>query len=526
MSNIIVFNSTHKGASHYKNGKPCQDYSLSYQSDDESLYVSIVCDGHGGDTYVRSDRGSRLAAEITLQAIKEFVENVDVGLFIDKSGEVTARPEDDDPLFSLSRNKKSIHDQDLTESERDLLMQNESFYKQIRDIKEHDKVFTSLFACIYDRWLDAIQNDAKDDPFTDAESAALGNLKLKAPQKAYGSTLIAFVRTPLYWFGFQIGDGKCISCDRNLNWKEPIPWDCNCFLNMTTSLCNSNPIPAFRYSFNGTGNFPSAVIMGSDGLDDSWVTMQNLQNFYTQIIHLFVEVGYENTMKELDDYLPKLSAKGSRDDMSVAGIVNMEAIKEGVRIFKLKKEYDILVAEKQKRDEAQNVLQNKENVIRKSLHELDAEIANSKQEADRLWKKLLKQKDDRDIRIKEMQTKQRLQLKEMAEISKELEEIKEMNDQENDISENKTKKIIEERNILKEQNLLSEQEESEAWHRLKRQYEEQKLLLQDGNRKAQSESMQNSSDEWLRGLDCVDIAAAKCGQMENDDIKGNEDIGQ
>ena len=69
----IVFATSVLGASHVKDNKPCQDYSIAWRSEDSGAVVLIVCDGHGSDTYVRSDVGSRLAAEITLVAVKEFV---------------------------------------------------------------------------------------------------------------------------------------------------------------------------------------------------------------------------------------------------------------------------------------------------------------------------------------------------------------------------------------------------------------------------------------------------------------------
>ena len=37
-------------------------------------------------------------------------------------------------------------------------------------------------------------------------------------------------------------------------------------------------------------------------------------------------MGRDKAVAELDEYLPRLSAKASRDDMSVAGILDMEAI--------------------------------------------------------------------------------------------------------------------------------------------------------------------------------------------------------
>ena len=69
----IAFATSVLGAGHIKDKKPCQDYSIAWQSKDSGSVVLIVCDGHGSDTYVRSDIGSRLAAQITLEAVKEFV---------------------------------------------------------------------------------------------------------------------------------------------------------------------------------------------------------------------------------------------------------------------------------------------------------------------------------------------------------------------------------------------------------------------------------------------------------------------
>ena len=74
-----------------KSGKPCQDHSLSWESDDKTVQVAIVCDGHGGDTYVRSDVGSKLAAEIALRNIRSFIDTVSPAMFIDKRDRKSTR---------------------------------------------------------------------------------------------------------------------------------------------------------------------------------------------------------------------------------------------------------------------------------------------------------------------------------------------------------------------------------------------------------------------------------------------------
>ena len=76
-----------QGESHKLTNKPCQDSSLSYSED--GLSIAIVCDGHGGERYFRSDVGSRLCTKITEEAIKQFVSNVDKNLFLNKRGALT-----------------------------------------------------------------------------------------------------------------------------------------------------------------------------------------------------------------------------------------------------------------------------------------------------------------------------------------------------------------------------------------------------------------------------------------------------
>ena len=63
-----------QGESHKSTEKPCQDYA--YAESNENLSMAIVCDGHGGERYFRSQFGSEFATEITKEAIRAFVENM------------------------------------------------------------------------------------------------------------------------------------------------------------------------------------------------------------------------------------------------------------------------------------------------------------------------------------------------------------------------------------------------------------------------------------------------------------------
>jgi len=69
--NLSAFSASCVGASHIKEEKPCQDYSLCWT--DGKLAIAAVADGHGADVHFRSDRGARFAAETALHCIKEFI---------------------------------------------------------------------------------------------------------------------------------------------------------------------------------------------------------------------------------------------------------------------------------------------------------------------------------------------------------------------------------------------------------------------------------------------------------------------
>ena len=358
-SKIIVFAISKVGASHLPKEVPCQDYSLKWE--DENVQLIIVCDGHGSKTYVRSDVGSRLAGEITKEVLLNFVCNTPHILLRNKKGAVTARPEWwDDILWGASPNKPI---EAMTETELENYEQNQLFFYLFKDIRDIDSVFKLLFEEICMKWGEAIKKDSECNPFTAEEKEALGNHRI---EKAYGSTLMAFVKTPFYWFAFHIGDGRLITVDRHLDMVQPVPWDCNCFQNYTTSLCNTEPVKLFRYAFDGTGQFPAAVFCCSDGIEDSYgdyeIDPKKLHGFYRGLLDQFVKVGEDTTLKNIENFLPVLSEKGSRDDMSLAGLINLDALQDGLEEQEIRDEIDKV--ESQLRD-----LQRKENEIKARVDE-------------------------------------------------------------------------------------------------------------------------------------------------------------
>ena len=397
---IRVFCQSRLGASHVKSGKPCQDASIAWQSDDGLTHIVVTADGHGGDTYVRSDVGARLATEIALQHLRQLIEKPDFAAAIaGRKGAVTARPE--------GPRKMPVNPADRSESQQELFLQDQLFARQIAGLKEQDPYFQQLFAGILQEWRESIAEDSSLHPFTDAEKTLLGQNRV---EKAYGCTLLAFARTQDYWIAFHLGDGKMLATDAVGQWTEPVPWDCTCFLNMTTSLCNKNPLPSFRYAFDATGHFPAAVILGSDGLDDSWGTMEKLQRFYTKTLINCYEYekegkGFNYGVEELGDYLEhKLSPTGSRDDMTVAGIVDMTCIGAIRQLFLLREQGAKLKMQRDERlKELQEMQAKADEEVRKLREDMQRELADIQRKAEaEMAKRQQELKSQIDARVQEL----------------------------------------------------------------------------------------------------------------------------
>lgn len=500
------------GASHVKSGKPCQDYSLSWESDDKQTQVAIVCDGHGGETYVRSNIGSELAAKIALANIRNFISFTSPAMFLGKNAAITARPDKSSDALFPSINK--VPERELTESEEEQLAQDEAFYAAVENVREQDYLFTRLFASIYLQWLEAIQKDMDSHPFSEEEKAHLKGAKVV---KAYGSTLMAFVRTSLYWFAFHIGDGKLMACNRNMEWSEPVPWDCNCFLNVTTSLCNSDPIPMFRYAFSGLGDFPSAVILGSDGLDDSWGTIELLQNFYSQTLSIFDQLGEEQAIKELAEYLPDLSKKGSQDDMSMAGIIDMDEIRDAVVLFNVKREVKALNQEKINKQSELTLLKEQYESLGKEIDRLSNNIERENESFLKWLNSLLNQKEKRENSLQ--QERENLCGKKQEEENLRIIYGQKLADfQEWFIDAKNRKEELEKRiQSLQYSNSIKNEEDRKFWVQAKEAFECLDEKRRQEELKVKSYLMEDCNEEALRALnaeECIESGNSSLESLE------------
>ena len=114
MSDIEVFHKSVIGAGHIAKKKPCQDYSICENSD--GIQVMVVCDGHGGASYVRSHTGAKLAGINTRRILKTFATNNKTNIFDGVAMAVTAQPQRN-PFIDIDGNKVKYEDLDETQQE-------------------------------------------------------------------------------------------------------------------------------------------------------------------------------------------------------------------------------------------------------------------------------------------------------------------------------------------------------------------------------------------------------------------------
>ena len=310
--NAKSFHVSVQGASHIKKNKACQDASLSYY--DEDCVIAIVCDGHGGDDYMRSAYGSQFGVKVAEENIKNFIKNINA----------------------------------------DELRQN------------HRVLIKQLEASIINDWNESIYAHFEQNPFTETELEVVSEKARKKYldnnriESAYGTTMIAVGMTKEFWIGLQIGDGKCVAVNPEGKFLQPIPWDNKCFLNATTSICDSHAIDNFRYFYSE--KLPIAVFVGTDGIDDCFKNDEQLNNLYKTVLYSFMTTDFDVAVNDLSEYLPRLSAKGSGDDVSVAVMIDFDRIRDidEVREFDEEKE-------KAKVEELRKVEMQKEEEERKRV---------------------------------------------------------------------------------------------------------------------------------------------------------------
>lgn len=314
--NIFAFSATETGYNHTRINKVCEDASDFY--DDEKMHICVVADGHGSDNYPRTEFGSKFAVDAAIKNVIEFVNTAE---------------------------KSQV----------------------INDAENNFERMNQLAKSILRSWYESVEEDYNKKPFTEKELEKVSdkyknrylseNIEERKVEKAYGCTLIIYVITDDYSFGMQIGDGKCVLIDENGQFLEPIPWDDDCQLNVTTSICDDNAIDEFRFYISD--KMPTAVFIGSDGIDDSYANEEELYALYRSILKIFIEHGDEVGKSEIREYLPVLTKRGSGDDVSMGLIINQKRVKSISSVFEMQIEVFKLTEELQDKKRKKDIVTEK-----------------------------------------------------------------------------------------------------------------------------------------------------------------------
>lgn len=260
------FNISIQGFSHISKGLVCQDSSAFYC--DDTISIAVVADGHGSQKHFRSDVGSKIAVDIAIKSIKDFMTD------------------------------------------------ENSFTKAIKN--NSDKVLTRVESNIVYNWNNSINEHYNNNPICENEISEISqhDLQQLSIESIYGSTLIIATMTDNYWFGIQIGDGNCVCLYQNGESKILIPSDDRLVANFTTSLCDNDAIHNFRHYYSNV--MPIALLVSTDGLSGSFFDENTFLNFNRRIISQMS--NYDFALESLKQHLHKRSKEGSYDDISIAAV--------------------------------------------------------------------------------------------------------------------------------------------------------------------------------------------------------------
>ena len=269
-----------RGVSHIKGNKPMQDYSLAYKNDD--YCIAVVCDGHGADKHFRSETGSKFAAEIALDKLKEFANS-----------------------FS---NWKDVE-------------------------KEKDRILHRLKLGIISLWHKKIANYTNENEFTEEELKKASNsfLQKKAYNVAqpYGTTLLAALIRSDYYLLLMLGDGAIIKILPDFS-SEIVQFEGKKSYDdgphsATDSLCEIN---AYEKMFAICSRIDEteqgvAFALMSDGLSEAFDTDAILLKKINNYLNYYAEEGLEKAAQAIEKQLNELSRiSAMKDDISLSFATN------------------------------------------------------------------------------------------------------------------------------------------------------------------------------------------------------------
>lgn len=259
-----------KGATHQRNGLPCQDSKKIVEISDDIVIIAVA-DGHGSEKCPRSDRGSTIAVNTFCEVMKNYLQSYG----LDENGLSNL-------ITFLNREGDMRFAQDICEEWQARVKQ--SYYKN------------------------------KEDGMLDDD----GNIKWSAVYSLYGTTLLGMLITNTFVFSFQIGDGdiNLVTEDGVFALVEPEK-----FLGTEThSLSKSDAwrkaVASIRRR-DGEDEESCMYMLSTDGFANSYTSDVEFQKTCSDYFGMIREHGAETVQANLKKWLTETSELGCGDDITV-----------------------------------------------------------------------------------------------------------------------------------------------------------------------------------------------------------------
>jgi hypothetical protein len=262
------------GASHLARGVAAQDAVAMTPASGECRttepLVAAVADGHGHWRHFRSGRGAQFAVDVARAAA------------LDTTAEFAACGDSDEAL-SLAA--------------------------------------SLLGPRVVTAWREAVTADVETDPVRPDEGAIdEDGAAATDPFVAYGTTLLLCAVLGRWIVLAQIGDGDLVVVTGEGKTLMPIPIDPSLDGHITTSLCQSTALSAFRYAAIDQRSTPvSLVMLATDGYGNSQVADPWQPAVGEDLYNLVAERGWEWVREALPTWVSRCASyEGSGDDTTVA----------------------------------------------------------------------------------------------------------------------------------------------------------------------------------------------------------------
>jgi hypothetical protein len=99
-------------------------------------------------------------------------------------------------------------------------------------------------------------------------------------------------------------------------------------------MCQDDAALSARFFYLPKGLMPAAVFLCSDGVENSYWNEEQLFCFFRGLALTIVENGMEEGISQLAEFLPSMTKKGSGDDVTCSGIIDMTKLSscsDGIR---------------------------------------------------------------------------------------------------------------------------------------------------------------------------------------------------